>query len=175
MARIQIDLNELAEFPMPELKVLKALVKLHAGQPMPQVIGDLDLETAVAQSIARFLVNEGGRQRLPFLFCEDLKGDFDQLCISIAQSMNQHLGTQYKQSELRHKVRYWYERGYTEMNDYLAVVTDRSDAWRSDPKLKTHLRPATLFGEKFEQYLNLSRITSAQSSLVGYDDEFTGV
>lgn len=173
--RIQVDLNELAQFPMDELKVLKALVKLHLGQPMPQVIADLDLDTAVAQGIARFLVNEGGRQRLPFLFCDDMKGDFDQLAIEVTRVLNHELGTQYKQEDVRHKVRHWYERGYTEMMPYQSVIKDRADAWRSDPKLKTHLRPNTLFGERFEQYLNLSRISGTPSGQVSLDEEFTGV
>lgn len=173
--RIQVDLNELAEFPMKELKVLKALVKLHMGQNMQQVIKDLDLDTAVAQSIARFLVNEGGRQRLPFLFCDDMKGDFDQLTIEVARVLNHELGTQYRQEDLRHRVRHWYERGYTEMIPYESVIKDRANAWRADPKLKTHLRPNTLFGDKFEQYLNLSRITTTPSGQVSLDEEFTGV
>lgn len=175
MARVQIDLNELADCPFKELDVLKALLKLHLGQTMQQVIQDLTLDQAVAQRIATFLVKQGGRQKLPFLFCDDLKGEFDQLCIEITQGMNQILGTQYRSEDVRKPVRHWYERGYTEMTDYVGVVNDRADAWRSDPKLKTHLRPQTLFGEKFEQYLNLSRIMQASHEPTDPNTEFTGV
>jgi len=175
MARIQIDLNELAHFPLPELDVLKALVKLHAGQNMQQVRDDLSLDDALAQRIARFLVHGEGRHRLPLLFCDRLKGEFDQLCIDVCQAMNQILGTQYRAEDLRAYVLPWYQRGYTEMMVFRNVVEDRANAWRDDRKLKTHLRPATLFGEKFEQYVNLSRISSAGDGQVGYDDAFLGV
>ena len=175
MARIQIDLNELSQFPLEELDVLKALVKLHAGQPMQQVRDDLKLDDSVAQRIVRFLMKQGGQQRLSLLFCDRMKGEFDQLCISIAQGMNRILGTTYKQEDLRASVLYWYQRGYVEITDYINVVADRANAWRDDRKLKTHLRPATLFGDKFEQYLNLSRISAVSDDQVGYDDEFTGV
>ena len=63
MARVQIDLNELADCPFKELDVLKALLKLHLGQTMQQVIQDLTLDQAVAQRIATFLVKQGGRQK----------------------------------------------------------------------------------------------------------------
>lgn len=175
MARIQVDLNELAHFPLPELDVFKALVKLHAGQPMQQVRDDLSLEDALAQRIARFLVHGEGRQRLPLLFCDRLKGEFDQLCIDVTQAMNQILGTQFRSEDLRAYLLQWYQRGYTDMAVFRNVVADRAAAWRDDRKLKTHLRPATLFGEKFEQYVNLSRISSIGGDEVGYDDAFLGV
>lgn len=174
MARIQIDLNELAAISLPEMDVFKALVKLHAGQPMQHVINDLSLDNGVALRIHRFLFSEGGRQRLPLLFCDELKGDFDQLCIGVTQRMNSILGTDFKQADLRPNLHYWYQRGYSEIIDFVRVVEDRASAWRDDRKLKTHLRPATLFGDKFEQYLNLSKISSTGDQ-VGYDDEFTGV
>lgn len=174
MPRIQIDLQELAAITLPEMDVLKALVKLHAGQPMSNVIRDLNLDNGVALRIHRFLFSEGGRQRLPLLFCDTLKGDFDQLCIGVAQRMNAILGTNFKQNDLRHYLLFWYERGYSEIIDFVAVVEDRAAAWRDDRKLKTHLRPATLFGDKFEQYLNLSKI-SRSGDQVDRDDEFTGV
>jgi hypothetical protein len=58
---------------------------------------------------------------------------------------------------------------------YRNVIEDRANAWRDDRKLKTHLRPATLFGDKFEQYVNLSKISSSGEGQVGFDDAFTGV
>lgn len=176
MSRIEIDLVQLAKVPFKELDVLKALVKLHAGQNMPQVIKDLDLDTAVAQSIAGFLVNQGGRSILPLLFCErQQKSEFDQAVHEVTMEMNKILGTGYTHDEVRGAIEQWYRHGYTDTNDYINVVKDRADAWRSQPTLKTHLRPATLFGEKFVQYLNLSKISGMPVDQVKFNDEFTGI
>jgi len=176
MSRVQIDLVQLSKLPFRELDVLKALVKLHAGQPMPQVITDLNLDQAIAQSIAGFLVNDGGRAILPRLFCESLgKSELDQTVHLVTMEMNQILGTQYKHEDVRPHIEQWYSHGYVDGNDYINVVKDRADAWRANPQLKTHLRPATLFGEKFLQYLNLSKISGMPVERVKFNDEFTGI
>lgn len=176
MSRVEIDLVQLAKIPLKELDVLKALVKLHAGQPMPQVIKDLNLETAVAQSIAGFLVNQGGRSVLPLLFCEKQQSsERDQVVVEVTLEMNKILGTSYKHDEVRAAMDQWYRHGYTDANDYINVVKDRAAAWRSQPTLKTHLRPATLFGDKFLQYLNLSKISALPVDQVKFNDEFTGI
>lgn len=172
--QIRIDLNELAELPFEELNVLKALVKLHAGQPMQQVMQDLSLDDKVARQIASYLVTEGGRQRLPSLFCEPVTTDLDEVCMAITRHLNQALGTEYSMPSVRRYVAPWYEKGYTEMIAYAEVIDDRAAAWRSEPKLKTHLRPATLFGSKFEEYRNLSMIKGA-SNPSDLFDEFTGI
>lgn len=176
MSRVQIDLVQLGKLPFEELDVLKALVKLYAGQPMPKVIDDLKLDHAIAQRIAGFLVNDGGRAILPLLFCESQgKSEFDQTVHQVTMEMNQILGTQYKHDDVRDHIDRWYRHGYTDGNDYVNVVRDRADAWRGSPQLKTHLRPATLFGEKFLQYLNLSKISGMPVDRVKFNDEFTGI
>ena len=176
MSRVEIDLVQLAKIPLKELDVLKALVKLHAGQNMPQVIEDLNLDQAVAQSIAGFLVNSGGRAILPLLFCERQQAsEFDQVVHEVTLGMNKVLGTDYKHDDVRTAMTPWYRNGYTAANDYLNVVKDRAAAWRSQPSLKTHLRPATLFGDKFLQYLNLSKISALPVDKVKFNDEFTGI
>jgi hypothetical protein len=34
------------------------------------------------------------------------------------------------------------------------VIDKRCAAWKGDPKMEEYLRPSTLFGPKFESYLN---------------------
>jgi uncharacterized phage protein (TIGR02220 family) len=174
--RIEIDLNHLGKIPLKELDVLKALVKYHAGQTTQQIIDDLDLDIATAQRVARYLVNDGGRAILPLLFCESQqKGEFDQTVHNVVRGMNEVLGTKYTHEEVRAAIDVWYRNGYTDVNDYIAVVKDRAAAWRHQPTLKTHLRPGTLFGEKFVQYLNLSKISALPVEQVKFNDEFTGI
>lgn len=49
-------------------------------------------------------------------------------------------------SELAHS-------GYTE-DQMLEVIDKKAADWLGDPKVEQYLRPSTLFGQKFEQYLN---------------------
>jgi len=158
---------------------LKALVKLYAGQPMSKVIEDLKLDTQIAQSIAGFLVSEGGRQRLPLLFCEgddSLSNEaFAAVVIGVVQGMNKILGTSFKANEVSRHIKKWYDKGFTEIIDYTSVVDVMAEGWRDEPKLRMHLRPATLFGDKFEEYRNIARIHTMPVDRVKFDDEFTGI
>ena len=175
MSTIRVDLQELAKLPFKELDVLKALVKLHAGQPMPQVIQDLNLDTQIAQSIAGYLVSGGGREVLPLLFCEEIAGDIDEMVIEVQRGMNQILGTKFTTHDIKKALWSWYSRGYTDVQDYIDVVQVMADAWRDEPKLRMHLRPATLFGKKFEEYRNIAMIQSTPVSRVKFKDEYTGI
>ena len=172
---IRVDLDQLKEWPFDELKIIKALVKLHYGQNMQQVVKDLSLSTELAQQLARFLVEQKGRLMLPLLFCEPIQSDLDQVIHTVTYEMNQCLGTEFKASDVRPHLVDWYEAGYVSANDFVDVVKDRSKAWRDDPKLKTHLRPATLFGKKFSEYRNLSLIQVSAHGSVSVNDEFTGI
>ena len=52
--------------------------------------------------------------------------------------------------------------GFTE-NDLSLVVVSKSNQWLNDPKMNAYLRPETLFGNKFEGYLNESLRASTKS------------
>ena len=171
---LRLDVDELNALPFDELKIIKALVKIHYGQNMQQVVRDLDLPPEVGQRLSRFLVEQKGRQLLPLLFCEPVAEEMDQVIHTITYELNNCLGTDYKAAEVRKYVVDWYRAGYTSAEPFIAVVKDRSKAWRDNPQLKTHLRPATLFGKKFPEYRNLAMIIST-SDTVNVRDEFTGV
>jgi len=175
MARIEVDLTVLAQIDIEGIEVFKALVKLNAGQDMERVQKDLNLTDLQARQVASYLVTKEGEQRLPFLFCQQARTDLDVLCIAVTQNLNRILGTEYRPGDVKKYVRVWYDRGFVEITAYTNVVADRARAWRSEPKLKTHLRPATLFGNKFEEYRNLSMIASNDSDRTDLEDEFTGV
>lgn len=46
-----------------------------------------------------------------------------------------------------------FNEGYT-LEDFKQVIDNMNAAWGSDNKMKNYLRPATLFGTKFDSYLN---------------------
>ena len=41
-----------------------------------------------------------------------------------------------------------------DLEGFRKVIDTKVDAWKSDETMNTYLRPATLFGPKFEGYLN---------------------
>lgn len=43
--------------------------------------------------------------------------------------------------------------GYT-LEDFKCVIEKKCDAWKSDPVMKSYLKPSILFGKKFDEYLN---------------------
>ena len=53
--------------------------------------------------------------------------------------------------------------GYTEA-DLRAVVDKKCAEWISDPKMRGYLRPSTLFGPKFSEYLSQPEPIEAEQS-----------
>lgn len=43
------------------------------------------------------------------------------------------------------------------IDDFYRVIDNQCDKWLSDPKMNDYLRPQTLFGTKFESYLNTTK------------------
>lgn len=48
------------------------------------------------------------------------------------------------------------KEGFT-LEDFIAVVTHKVEMWLENPKMSAYLRPETLFGSKFEGYLQEAR------------------
>ena len=57
--------------------------------------------------------------------------------------------------------------------DFEKVIRVKSQKWKSDPKMADFLRPETLFGTKFEGYLNEKVVENKPDEkeyFTGYDD-----
>lgn len=69
--------------------------------------------------------------------------------------LNQKAGTQFKDKskDSRRHIKARFDEGFT-MDDFKKVIDGRVKAWKGDPKMCEYLRPSTLFGSKFEAYLN---------------------
>ena len=50
------------------------------------------------------------------------------------------------------------------VDDFKTVITDRVRLWRVDDKMKQFIRPETLFGNKFESYLNAANQSIIKAS-----------
>ncbi len=73
----------------------------------------------------------------------------------IVEYLNNTLGTKYRATSDKTKkhINARLNEGYT-FEDFKAVIDKKSEEWRDDSKMAQYLRPETLFGTKFESYLN---------------------
>ena len=83
----------------------------------------------------------------------------DNIAISnikyIVEYLNKKAGTRYKPTskETQKHINARLAEGY-QVADFVQVIDKKCAAWKGDAKMEEYLRPATLFGTKFEGYLN---------------------
>lgn len=89
----------------------------------------------------------------------------------IVSYLNEKTGSRYKATTNATKkhINARLEEGFT-VKDFKTVIDIKADEWLGDAKMKKFLRPQTLFGTKFESYLN--QPTSSKRVKVETDDEF---
>ena len=76
---------------------------------------------------------------------------------TIVDYLNQKTGRKYnaRTTATRKHICARMKEGYT-IDDFRAVIDNRVRAWSNDPKMKEYLRPETLFGQKFDGYLQMA-------------------
>lgn len=82
----------------------------------------------------------------------------------IVDYLNQNTGSKYRSSGAKTKklIKSRFNEGFS-LDDFKRVIDIKSAQWLKDQKMNKFLRPETLFGSKFESYLN-ERITSAATN-----------
>ena len=77
----------------------------------------------------------------------------------VVSFLNETLGTRYSHKTIDTKklVRARLADGF-ELNDFKLVIRWKHHEWKGEEKTRAWLRPSTLFGNKFESYLNAARI-----------------
>lgn len=78
-----------------------------------------------------------------------------QAASQIIGHLNEQTGANYRSESkaTRTKIHARMAEGYT-VEDFVAVIDKKCAEWLHDPKMQAYLRPETLFGTKFESYLN---------------------
>jgi uncharacterized phage protein (TIGR02220 family) len=73
----------------------------------------------------------------------------------VIEYLNQSIGAHYKLTTQKTKsfIRARLREGFT-VDDFKTVIDKKSRAWLNDERMQKYLRPETLFGTKFEGYLN---------------------
>jgi uncharacterized phage protein (TIGR02220 family) len=80
---------------------------------------------------------------------------FKESCIEIISHLNEKAGTKYKATTAKTKtaIHARLSEGFT-VDDFKTVIDKKCAEWIGDEKMEKYLRPETLFGTKFEGYLN---------------------
>jgi uncharacterized phage protein (TIGR02220 family) len=87
--------------------------------------------------------------------------------------LNSKCGTKYKSSskKTQNLIKARFNEGFT-LDDFKTVIDKKSSDWFNDNKMNQYLRPETLFGTKFESYLNQKGekpIGSIKQDYAGYN------
>ena len=79
--------------------------------------------------------------------------DAEALSSSLISYLNEKSGGKYKPTAaITDRIGELLAAGYTE-RDFYQVIDSKVAEWKDDPKMRSYLRPRTLFGDKFEEYV----------------------
>ncbi len=74
---------------------------------------------------------------------------------AIVEYLNNKIGAHYKPNgkKIKELIKARTNEGYT-VKDFKTVIDKKFKSWGNDPKMSLYLRPSTLFGTRFGEYLN---------------------
>lgn len=83
----------------------------------------------------------------------------------IVEYLNNKIGAHYKPNgkKMKELIRARMNEGYM-VEDFKTVIDKKFKSWGNDPKMSLYLRPTTLFGTKFSEYLNEYQAESPEQS-----------
>ena len=80
--------------------------------------------------------------------------DVSSLSSSLISYLNEKSGSKHKRTDqITERIGQLLEAGYTEA-DMIGVIDKKVSEWKDDAKMRSYLRPRTLFGDKFEEYVS---------------------
>lgn len=97
---------------------------------------------------------------------DSLNDTFKESCETIVSYLNKKAGTNYKPTTAKTKtaIKARLAEGF-KVDDFKTVIDKKCAEWIGDEKMEKYLRPETLFGTKFEGYLNAK--VSRQQARIG--------
>lgn len=92
--------------------------------------------------------------------------------VEIINYLNNAIGSNYKTTtqSTRSKIHARLKEGFT-VEDFKSVIDFKSQEWKNDKEMSKYLRPETLFGTKFESYLQNSKKGDSD----GQDNKYSGI
>lgn len=106
---------------------------------------------------------------------KDRIGKDSNIYADVVSYLNQKTGKQYKASSGKTQtlIKARVNEGFT-VEDFKQVIDNKCAEWGRDDKMQQYLRPETLFGTKFESYLN-SRPKRAAQQRQAVPDDLDGI
>lgn len=92
-----------------------------------------------------------GEEQIPEKKEEKPKYPFEEIIEHLNQKANKGFRWQSKATQKHIQARF--KEGFT-LEDFIMVIDFKVSAWKDDEKMQQYIRPETLFGTKFEGYLN---------------------
>jgi len=89
---------------------------------------------------------------------QNAKIPFSEIIEHLNQTASKNFLAKSKSTQTHIKARF--AEGFT-LPDFITVINRKVSQWSDDPKMAAYLRPETLFGPKFEGYLNESESTTS--------------
>lgn len=107
------------------------------------------------------LDKEGDLEGDPIDIMSGKPDSFSENCREIVEYLNRKTGKNFKYSTdaTQTKIRARIREGFSK-EDFFSVIDNRCAEWKTDEVMSVYLRPETLFGTKFESYLQAAK-TSA--------------
>lgn len=99
--------------------------------------------------------NQGSKENLPNNKSNNKYPENKEIYITIIDFLNEKAGTSYRASSrsTQEHINARLAEGFT-VEDFKTVITKKCAEWKGDQRMEQYLRPVTLFGTKFEAYLN---------------------
>ena len=94
----------------------------------------------------------------------------------IVDYLNEKAGTHFKPNTAKTKslINARLKEGFT-VEDFKTVIDKKVEEWKNDVQMSKYIRPETLFGTKFEGYLNAKSCTSAtRNRFINFQQRETG-
>lgn len=85
----------------------------------------------------------------------DINNTFKKYIVEIVNYLNDVAGKNFRHTTRKTQtlIKARLREGFT-VDDFKRVIDNKTKEWKHDPKMSKYLRPETLFGTKFESYLN---------------------
>ena len=85
----------------------------------------------------------------------DINNTFNKYIVEIVNYLNDVAGKNFRHTTRKTQtlIKARLREGFT-VDDFKRVIDNKTKEWKHDPKMSKYLRPETLFGTKFESYLN---------------------
>lgn len=98
---------------------------------------------------------------------KNLKKEKNIPYVDIISHLNDVAGTNFRHSTKKTQdlIKARYNEGFN-LNDFKAVIDIKTEEWLNNQEMNRYLRPETLFGTKFESYLNQKKITVPTSRAI---------